>query len=368
MTGADRMPEPVVRRIPWNRRSDDVQGLLNREWLVTNGLGGYASGTIAGVITRRYHGTLVAALANPLGRMVMLNHLDEWLTLADGTVVQLTGEERAGATSRVPAARHLEEFRLEDGFPVWRFVFEETVVERRILMPYHQNTVHVTYTLLRGDAPLRLELRPAVHFRSYEAPVSAPMHERYHLRASGGFYLLEASGGELPPLRIRLHGADGSFTADERLISEVMYPVEESRGYEFRGALWTPGGFTLALRGGEPATLIASTEPEDVMTALAPDEACRLERERRHARIAAAPGPLREGVGAELVLAADQFIITPAGRLADRVRARALDDDVRTIIAGYHWFTDWGRDTMISLEGLTLCTGRQREDLLPWFG
>jgi predicted glycogen debranching enzyme len=125
--------------------------------------------------------------------------------------------------------------------------------------------------------------------------------------------------------------------------------------------LWSPGCFVFALGPGRPVTLVASTEPFDVMSALAPEAAARAEKERRRRLLARAPQPLREGVAAELVLAADQFVIVPAGRVADAARARAVGDEIRTIIAGYHWFTDWGRDTMIALEGLTLVTGRHIE-------
>src|SRR6185369_6986008 len=108
-------------------------------------------------------------------------------------------------------------------------------------------------------------------------------------------------------------------------------------------------------------TLVASTEAFDTMTVLPPAQALNAERRRRQRlRFQAAP-EARGGIPAELVLAADQFIITPAGRTDETARAHAYGDEVRTVIAGYHWFTDWGRDTMISLEGLTLATGRQLE-------
>src|SRR3712207_1503381 len=144
---------------------DDLEALITREWLVTNGLGGYASGTLLGMITRRYHGLLVAALRNPLGRTVMLNHLIERLTLADGTIVRLGGEERVGRTLEVPSARYLADFRLEAGLPVWEYEVGHATIERRVVMPHRQNTVVVMYRMLAGDAALQLELQPAVHFR-----------------------------------------------------------------------------------------------------------------------------------------------------------------------------------------------------------
>jgi predicted glycogen debranching enzyme len=178
---------------------------------------------------------------------------------------------------------------------------------------------------------------------------------------SGGVHVL-STDGDLPPLRMRVIGGDAHrFIAGESVTSEFLYPVEEARGYEFRGALWTPGHFDVELSGDECVTMIASTEAEDVMLALSPDEAARCERERRRRLIFAAVPQAQDETGAELVLAADQFIITPAGRVTDATRAAAMGNEIRTVIAGYHWFTDWGRDTMISLEGLTLATGRERE-------
>jgi glycogen debranching enzyme len=138
--------------------------------------------------------------------------------------------------------------------------------------------------------------------------------------------------------------------------------VEAARGYPDRGRLWSPGYFAVELAPHGEAALVASAEAAEVVRALAPEEAFAAELERRR-RLLAAPGrALRDAMHhdarvAELVLAADQFLITPAGRLRDRVRAQAVGDEVRTVIAGYHWFTDWGRDTMIALEGLTLTTG-----------
>jgi predicted glycogen debranching enzyme len=137
--------------------------------------------------------------------------------------------------------------------------------------------------------------------------------------------------------------------------------VEESRGYQARGDLWSPGYFRFTLTPGSRATFVASTESFETIDVLNPADALDAERARRRKLIAQAAPEAQDGVAAELVLAADQFVVTPAGRTEDALRARASGDEVRTIIAGYHWFTDWGRDTMISLEGLTLVTGRHVE-------
>jgi glycogen debranching enzyme len=205
---AGTAPGPaLVRRMRWPADDDaGTEPLLTREWLVTNGLGGYAGGTVAGVITRRYHGLLVAALPAPHGRTVMLNQLAETLKLGDRRRVALGGEERVGSAPTLHGAEFLREFGLEAGLPTWRFEVDGCVLEKRLILSHGQNTVYVTYTVW----------------------------------------------------------------------------------------CWRPTSSS----------------------------------SRRRAASRTPPGPAAAG------------------------------DEVRTVIAGYHWFTDWGRDTMISLEGLTLTTGR----------
>jgi len=353
--------EKLVLKMTWSEAlSSDKEPLLDREWLVTNGLGGYASSTVAGLSTRRYHGLLIAALPAPLGRMNMLTHVSERVALPDGTATQLSGHERSDHTLEYCGPGCAVEYRMEDGLPVWRYRVGRFTLEKRILMAHRQNTVYVNYRLLSGPAAVRLELRPSMHFRSHEAPVSEPLNGRYHISSLDGYYEL-SDEREHPPLRILAYADEWRFHQDEQRIPEVLYRVEESRGYEAVGDLWSPGYFELKLSRGHDATLVASTESRDVMSALRPDEALAAERERRRRLLAAAPPLAHTGFPAQLVLAADQFIIIPAGRVQDVARAHAAGDGIRTVIAGYHWFTDWGRDTMISLEGLTLTTGRAEQ-------
>lgn len=337
----------------------DADELLSREWLVTNGLGGYATATVIGVTTRRYHGQLIAALPAPLGRVVMLNDLSERIRLDDGTVVDLGGTERADLPLQLQGTGSLTEVRLDMGLPVWRYQVGKTVLEKRLIMPYRQNTVYIYYWVISGG-PIKLEVTVAVHFRPHEDAVSKMQGTPYTVRAEDGRYEVLDSSGECPPLRMLLYGEGGALTLDRKTLP-LRYRTEESRGYEAIGDLWSPGYFLLELAKHRDATLVMSTESWEVMRALTPPEALEAEQERRARLLIAAPIKAKTGMGTELVLAADQFLITPAGRVADAARSHAAGDEVRTVIAGYHWFTDWGRDTMISLEGLTLSTGRYAE-------
>jgi predicted glycogen debranching enzyme len=344
--------------------------LLETEWLVTNGFGGYASSSTGGVITRRYHGILVAALPNPIGRVTMLNHLGERLVF-DGRSASLNVERGVAGPVDSKLAASVASVKLVAGLPMWTYEWGAIRLEKRVLMPYRQNTVHVTYRLTDGADSATLVLYPAIHFRGYEDRVDTPRNQptlgAYALTTSGNIHCVRTVGGEdLPPLRIYIASGNGAvahhtFIADERVLAENVYPVEQSRGYAFEGALWAPGRFDVELRRDQCVTFIASVEHEDVMLALSPDAAAAFELERRRRLVDAATTSAEDPIGAELVLAADQFIIQPKGRIADATRAAALGNEVRTVIAGYHWFTDWGRDTMISLEGLTLTTGRERE-------
>ena len=158
-----------------------------------------------------------------------------------------------------------------------------------------------------------------------------------------------------------MFGNRQAFTIERQLVREVLYRIEESRGYDSVGDLWSPGYFRFDLSQAQEATVIASTEPWEEILAIGSTEAPAAEILRRERLLQNAPPAARIGIGAELVLAADQFVVRPVGRAEDLALAKATGDEGRTVIAGYHWFTDWGRDTMISLEGLTLSTGRHVE-------
>ncbi len=362
--------EPLVRRVSFD--GDDAPTLEehgSREWLLTNGLGGYASGTVIGALTRRFHGLLVAALPAPLGRTMLLTHVEERVSFRDGFRDWLGLHGMRGELAQSASGRHLEEFRLEAGLPVWRYRLHDAVIEKALLMPYGQNTIHVTYTLLDGPARVRLSLRPVVGFRPHEAPLDHAPLDGYTVGARGRRIEVSAADTPLPPLRLALHADTGGFMFDDQAIRDVRYLVEERRGYDHAGPLWSPGRFRVELTRDTPVSIIASAESWETIAATNPGESRTMDRTRRARLLASVPAALDDDVGAELVLAADQFLMRPISRTHDQVRAQASGGQSRSVIAGYHWFTDWGRDTMISLEGLTLCTGRFTEarDILRTF-
>jgi predicted glycogen debranching enzyme len=329
------------------------------EWLVTNGLGGYASGTVAGKNTRGFHGFLIAALPSPHGRTMMLNDVYEDVQLPDNSFLTLDSQARPGNehSDRPGTVFH---FRLEFGLPVWTYKTNGFTLERRLWLTHCQNTVFVNYRLVSGTGSLRLLLRPALHLRSHEAAVSTPLSSDYSLKITEDRYEI-SNNTELPLLRLQVSGDGGAFTIERRRLDRINYLTEASRGYAALGELWSPGCFSAELSSGKDVTLIASTETWEAMLTLTPAEAYEAECNRRRRMLAAADPRANGNLGKQLVLAADQFIISPEGRVEDSTRAKAAGDEIRTVIAGYHWFTDWGRDTMISLEGLTMSTGRTTE-------
>lgn len=352
------MSANVIRSMPWGGQpASHNTALLTREWLVANGLGGYASGTVSGIVTRRYHGLLVASLPAPLGRTVMLSHVTEWIHLPEGVLELEPLDQHMQASHQ----SHLIEFRLEMGLPVWRYRIGELELEKSVLMPHQQNTVHITYRVIRSAGPITIELRPSMHFRPLEAAVDQVFVEvrDYSLTVNEDRYML--NGGTFPPLTMKMLDAHSTFTVEARRRENVLFLLEKERGYPSSGEHWSPGFFTLTLEPGQQATLAASTDGAEVIASQTPAQARMAEMKRREHLLSIADPQAQQGMAAELVLAADQFIIMPAGRAEEMARERAMGNDVKTVIAGYHWFTDWGRDTMISLEGLTLMTGRHRE-------
>lgn len=345
--------DAAILKIPC---TSDCAQLSAREWLITNGQGGYASGTIAGVPTRRYHGLLIPDLPSPLGRTVLIQHLEETVTTPEGKTF-LTGREETEGNFINEGPRYLQEFRLEWMMPVWEFKIGNSSIQKKILMPENQNTVYVNYTLLEGPA-VTLELRPYLTFRGHDDafadhaehwPFSITLKKnRFELKPDNGAFALK--------IVVRPFGI---FTSEEKN-SLFFYRIEKNRGLDDNASSWSPGFFTVPLAPGKQAGFLASTESWDYL----PDNfepLVRNEKTRLKKLMSLPKFPLKTSFQSKLILSADEFIVQPGNRIAEIRMVEAAGEHVRTVIAGYPWFTDWGRDTMISLEGLCLCTGRHEE-------
>ena len=351
MTPATECPPLPRLTFEWPEGADFTE-VVTREWLVTNGRGGYASGTVPGCNTRRYHGLFIPSLEKK-GRTVMLARLNEE-ALVDGRAHRLDAEERADGVRLDEGASLLRGFHLDGLVPHWLYQVGPTRFQRKLALVHGENTLLVLWEHLEGPA-LSLRLRPFPALRMHDAPLhTTTLEPCVHLLSSR--VELRAWEGA-PPLCMRLSSADPApFVGLRETSAPQLYRVERARGYDFMETLVSPGYFECRLRPGGALALCVTTEEAGVLDR-DPSETLALEYERERRLLVQVPAEARTGVPARLVLAADQFIIAPT-RPTDDAWARAVGQDVRSVIAGYHWFTDWGRDTMISLEGLTLSTGR----------
>ena len=297
------------------------------EWLETNGLGGYASSTVSGANTRRYHGLLVPAVKPPIGRFVLLSKLDERVT-AGGQTFDLASNIYPGVI-HPRGFEHLESFE-RDIFPVFQFSVNGARLTKTIAAIHNENTTVIIY---EASTTVALELRPFIAGRDYHSLATANDAIRRDASFDNGVLSLRTYEC-VPEMHISVPQA--TFAAAPNWYYRFEYPIEQERGLEFREDLFTPGTFTVTIRPGSPLAIIASIDNPRGRDGLA---LVVRERRRRERLIG------KTTLDRRLALAADQFIVR---RGADR----------RTIIAGYHWFTDWGRDTMISLPGLCLATHR----------
>jgi predicted glycogen debranching enzyme len=309
----------------------DLKAARSREWLETNGLGGFASSTIIGLNTRRYHGLLVAATNPPVGRMVLLSKLEETIVIGNERF-ELSANQYPGVIH--PAGYNfLAGFRL-DPFPIFTYVIGDVKLEKSFFMVAGENTVVVCYRLLPGSGGRStLELRPLIAFRDYhstthENPVLDPT-----VMIEPDIAMVRPYAG-LPPLWLA-HNGHVEHSGD--WYRNFEYQVERERGLDFAEDLFNPMLISVELTAGNDAVVIASTERRDA------SQAGEYEKAERRRRAVLAENCANEFVQ-QLSVAADQYIV-----------ARG---EQKTIIAGYHWFADWGRDTMIALPGLTLTTGR----------
>jgi predicted glycogen debranching enzyme len=311
----------------------NLEEASRREWLETNGIGGYASSTIMGLNTRRYHGLLVAATNPPVGRMVLLSKIEETL-VAGGRRYELS-------VNRYPGAIHprgymlLKEFRL-DPFPAFVYEADGLELEKTVFLVHGENTTVIQYELRGPAADCQLELRPLIAFRDYHSTTHENGAIHPGLAIEPGRVTCSPYPG-CPSLTLAHTG--GEIRQEGIWYRNFEYTIEQERGLDYREDLFNPLTMTFDLCRNPRAAVVASTEAR---TAEAAREMRLAECERRQAVIAAAPS--EDPFLRLLVRAADQFVVRRGSE--------------STVIAGYPWFSDWGRDTMISLPGLTLATGR----------
>jgi predicted glycogen debranching enzyme len=334
---------------------DDDVAWRNREWIITNGLGGYASGTIAGVCTRRYHGAFVPNLTHPRGRHVLVSRLDEELII-DGRSYCLNGCDQAGAPPHPGAAAWLRGFRLDGNIACWTFVCGDVTLERWMVMPHQRNTVYVRYEITRGPAA-RIRVRPFLPFRRQDAPLQKPGYGNFAVAISEDECCRIGLVDHEMSLALRVTPAAATFVPAVEEAASLLWR-EQVRGYDCHEALASPGHFEWPLEPRTPVVMVMTTEElHPHAQTEAPFEAER----QRVAQLVAQAGAQSDAFLARLVVAADQFLILPENRVEETSEAASQGHALRTVVAGYHWFLDWGRDTMISLEGLMLATGRHAE-------
>jgi predicted glycogen debranching enzyme len=303
------------------------------EFLETNGLGGWSGSSIIGANTRRYHGLLVAATVPPTERTVLLSKLEETIVTGQARY-QLGVNLYPGPTVHPNGYHYLNSFKKEL-FPEWEFEADGIKIKKTVAMVHGENTVLVLYDVLEAPQDFTLELLPLVAARGYHTLAHEGPHMHWHVDFEEGVFHTLPDGKT--DLYIQVPGA--TYEHSPKWFRDFQYPAEQYRGLDYSEDLFNHGSFTVELKQGDSLGVIISTENPGGRIA---HELFTRESMRRQLLVSHQPDDM---LFRELVLAADQFIVKRS-------------EDLKTIIAGYHWFTDWGRDTMISLPGLCLSTGR----------
>jgi len=313
----------------------DFEAACRLEWLETNGIGGLASSSVICANTRRYH-SLLTVTTPTHGRLVLLNKLED--------VLHVRGVAYPLSCNRYPGTVYPQGHLLLDEFqarpaPTWHFHLGPVRLTKRLALAQGADTVAVEYTL-SGDAEAALlELHPLLSFRDHHSLTHENQDAALDLEVGGDELTVRLYPG-LPVLRFAHFDAFGPVPDWYR---HFEYAVEQYRGLDYREDLFCPGALTLRLKAGQRAGVVATIEEGDPPLA-ADIVAAEVERKQRLVSTSPVDAPL----GRALTVAADQFVVRLHGKRT-------------TILAGHHWFTDWGRDTMISLPGLCLATGRHRE-------
>ena len=360
----------------------DVQMALDHEWLVTNGLGGYATGSICGATTRSYHGLLVAALRPPVDRSVMVTKIDETIEFSDRHLLNLGVNEYQDGTIDPQGYRYLDTVSLEGDIPCFVYMLDAMLtLEKRVWMEYGQNTTYVQYVLHgalddegeKSNQTLLLTLSPYCLFRDHHSTTQGSQDWNFLVENQGNLCRVRAYEGA--PSLSMMAGQGATFTTEGYWYWHVLHRRDKERGLPDHEDVYRPGYFRIPLVPGMRVTLVLSVEnnlnsdfggqghEENVAQAL-----LRHHRRTKQLLIAANRNTehlqQQDPVLARLVVAADQFIVArpeQGASMAIGSQSVHLAPDKKTIIAGYPWFTDWGRDSMISLPGLLLDTGRFSE-------
>ncbi len=318
-----------------------------REWLVTNGIGGFASGTVASLHTRRYHGLLFAALKPPLGRVLLLSKLDE-VAEYEGRQFWLSANRWGDGTIAPQGFQFIQRFHLEETIPVWTYAFGDVLLEKRIWMRRGINTTCVQYHVVRGQAPIRLTLHALVNYRDYHGSTQANGWQFAIDQIEHGFRILGYDGAQ--PLYLMC--SKGKAEAYHTWYHQFSYREEAERGLPDQEDHLQAGTFVTTLNEGETVTVVASTEGSAMHSA---DESLSHRHTYEHVLLKPVErlsqehsSPMPSWIR-QLLLAADQFIVS---------RPLPNQSEGHSVIAGYPWFGDWGRDTMISFPGLFLVTQR----------
>jgi predicted glycogen debranching enzyme len=347
-TTKERQRVPEQAEVQFGREiCGNLAAAESREWLVTNGIGGYASGTVAGSQTRRYHGLLVAALQPPVGRTQLVSAIDEIVHYA-GADFSLATHRWANGAIDPQGFLLLEDFHLEGSTPVWTYALADALLEKRVWMRHGENTTYIQYTLLRGSSALAMELKALVNYRDFHSLTHAGDWRMNIAPVEHGAKVLAFEGAI--PVYLKSNAATCDLRHEWYL--GCYFAAETERGLSDREDRLFAALFRAKLEPGSSVTLVASTEE----AASLDGETAQAERANHEVKLFQEWQARNEALTGEapswlwqLILAADQFIVK---------RSLPEEPDGRSIIAGYHWFSDWGRDTMIALPGLALATGR----------
>jgi len=321
------------------------------EWIVTNGIGGYASGTLAGANTRRYHGFLMAALSPPVGRTLLVAKLGETISF-DGQSFSLSCDEWWDGSVSSRGFQCLEGFELEDGLPVFRYRAGPYVLEKRVWMEHGENLTWASYHWPADAPPAQISIKVFAGYRDFHWSQHGSSDWRWHTQAApDGFSLSPGSSEQRITLKI---SSLTGFKPENVWYWGFLHCRERERGLDDVEDLWVPGTLDSMLVPGCALGLLACAG--DTRRA-AGEAAAALERERarRTLRVDGLRFSSKEPEAASLAAAADMFLVSRP------LHGRSLPKDANTVVAGYHWFGDWGRDTMISMPGLAITTGRLSE-------